>query len=147
MIYLKEKIKQITLAYALFALAALVLAYDPILWLFHTWYDPSYDSKGFLVFFICVALFLWSVTSQKITVQPVDKKKALGLLIGSAILRLMGQVLAINILGALTLIVDVFAISKLSALNMRARAISPFWLAVCFGFSLPLERILQRTMG
>ena len=31
--------------------------------------------------------------------------------------------------------------------DRRVRAVSPFWLAVGFAFALPLERILQRSIG
>jgi exosortase/archaeosortase family protein len=125
----------------------MILAYAPLLWLVHTWMDPSYDSKGFIVFTICAAMFLWSISSPKQMPQPNDKKIPLFLISLSAFVRLIGQVAAINMVGALTLIVDVYALSKLSALGYRQRAISPFWLAVSFGFSLPLERIVQRTIG
>lgn len=128
-------------------LAASVLAYDPIIWLVQTWMDPSYDSKGFIVFAICAGLFTWSVTSSKITCKPNNNKTPLILLGLSAGVRLLGQIAAINVIGALTLIVDVYALSKLSGLQNRKRTISPFWLALCFGFSLPLERIIQRTIG
>ncbi len=133
--------------YVLLAVAAAVLAYHPVLWLVQTWTDPSYDSKGFLVFLVCLGLFLWSITSDRVTCRPVDYRKSLFFLGLSAGVRLIGQVLAVNVIGAATLLVDVYAVSHLSRLQDRARAVSPFWLAVCFGFSLPLERIVQRAGG
>jgi exosortase/archaeosortase family protein len=133
--------------HGLFALAAIILAYEPVIWLINTWRDPSYDSKGFIVFAVCVAMFIWSISSSKVTCQPARSKSSLLLLAGSAFIRLTGQVLAVNVIGALTLVIDVYAISRLFSLDLRARAISPLWLAVCFAFSLPLERILQRTIG
>ncbi len=135
------------ITYGLFGLAALVLAYDPVLWLIQTWRDPSYDSKGFVVFAVCLGLFFWSVSSPfKITQKP-EHKFSFILLGLSVFIRLIGQVLAVNVIGALTLVVDVYAISRLSGLQDRVRGISSFWLALCFAFSLPLERILQRTIG
>lgn len=127
--------------------AAAVLAFHPLFWLVQTWMDPSYDSKGFLVFLFCAGLFVWSVSSQKTTCRPVDYRKPFVLLGLSAGVRLAGQVLAVNVIGAITLLVDVFAISHMAGLQNRVRAVSPFWLAVCFGFSLPLERIVQRMGG
>lgn len=35
---------------ALVALAAIVLAIDPVVWLVRTWRDPVYDSRGLLIF-------------------------------------------------------------------------------------------------
>ena len=61
--------------------------------------------------------------------------------------RLAGQVLAINTVGALCLVLDVYALALLLGLGARARPVSPAWLAVVFAFSLPLERIVQRTIG
>jgi hypothetical protein len=72
---------------------------------------------------------------------------ALTLILVSATVRLAGQVLAINTVGALCLVLDVYALGLLLRLARRARPISPAWLAVVFAFSLPLERIVQRTIG
>ncbi|SVE30726.1 uncharacterized protein METZ01_LOCUS483580, partial [marine metagenome] len=130
----------------IFGGAALILAIDPILWLVQTWRDPSYDSSGFIVFCICAGLFLWSVTSER-TAHTVNLRLPLFLLAVSALTRLVGQVLAINVIGAMTLVLDVYAIGHLAAVGFRKRPISPGWLATCFAFSLPLERIIQRTMG
>lgn len=127
--------------------AALLLAYAPMVWLVNTWHDPSYASKGLFVFLGCLSLFLWSVSSRKISGSSIKSKTPLFLLLASALIRLVGQALAINIIGALTLVMDVYALAKLSGLDQRARPLSPFWLAVCVGFSLPLERVLQRTLG
>ena len=51
---------------ALFISAAGLLAYEPILWLINTWFDPSYDSTGFTLFLVTGALFIWSLTSPQI---------------------------------------------------------------------------------
>lgn len=127
--------------------AALVLAYEPVLWLFQTWQDPAYDSKGFFVFLICAGLFLWSVTSPRNLARPANTRWAFILLTGTALIRLAGQVFAINIIGALALVIDVYALASLTGVRHRVRPISPGWLAVCFLFSLPLERVIQHTVG
>lgn len=141
------KTHNIEIHYYLLVLAACILAMDPVIWLMHTWSDPSYDSKGFYIFLICAALFVWSFISPLSTCSPIDRKKPFLLLCVSACVRLLGQVAAINVIGALTLVVDVYALAQITGLNKRKRFISPFWLAVCFGFSLPLERIIQRSIG
>ena len=135
-----------TIPKLIFGAAALVLAIDPILWLVRTWRDPSYDSSGFIVFCICVGVFLWSITSDH-TADKVNLRLPLILLAISSLTRLVGQVFAINVIGALTLVLDVYAIGHLTQVGFRKRAISPGWLAICFAFSLPLERIIQRTIG
>jgi len=129
-----------------FGLAALVLAIDPVLWLVQTWRDPSYDSSGFIVFCVCAGIFLWSITSDRLS-RKVNLRLPLFLLTVSSLTRLVGQVFAINVIGAITLVLDVYAIGHLAAVGFRKRPISPGWLAVCFAFSLPLERIIQRTIG
>ncbi len=133
--------------YILLGLAAIILAIDPVLWLTQTWTAPSYDSKGAIVFLVCVGLFILSITSPRTTSKQDHRSKPFLLLGLSAFMRLIGQVAAFNIIGALTLVVDVYAISKLCALDKRARYVSPFWLSVCFFFSLPIERIIQRALG
>jgi exosortase/archaeosortase family protein len=59
----------------------------------------------------------------------------------------MGQIFAVNVLGAVAVAVDVYAIALLLDLNHRKNALSAGWLAVLFAFSLPIERILQRLIG
>ncbi|NNF78999.1 MAG: exosortase T [Rhizobiales bacterium] len=132
----------------LLLLAGLVLAIDPAIWLVKSWLDPAYDSAGYLVFAIALGLFVWSASSPlKVRGENCHKQTAIALLILSALVRLASQVLAINTIGALCLVVDVFALAILLRLPLRARPLSAFWLAGVFVFSLPLERIIQRTIG
>jgi exosortase/archaeosortase family protein len=127
--------------------AALVLAVDPIRWLVGTWRDPAYDSNGLLVFLAAAGLLAGSVTSPIVDRAPRRRGLALALIALSASVRLAGQVLAINTVGALCLVLDVYALGLLLGLGARARAVSPAWLALVFAFSLPLERIVQRSIG
>jgi exosortase/archaeosortase family protein len=127
--------------------AALVLAADPIRWLVATWRDPAYDSNGFLVFLAAACLFAWSLTSPIVDHAPRRRGLALALVALSASVRLAGQVLAINTVGALCLVIDIYALGVLLGLGARLRAASPAWLAVVFAFSLPLERVVQRSIG
>ncbi|WP_168210550.1 exosortase T [Persicimonas caeni] len=135
---------------AIVALGALVLAVEPVLWLVETWTTPAYDSPGGWIFALVAGLFGWSVSSRQTAhalTQQASTQHAWWLLAGTAVLRLVGQVLAINVLGALALAVDVYAVGVLCRLGRRERAVSPFWLAVLFAFSLPVERIFQRVIG
>src|SRR4029450_8302207 len=134
-------------AHCLIAAAVLILAVDPIRWLVTTWSDPAYDSNGLLVFLAAVGLFAWSVTSPVVDHAPRRRSLAFGLIALSASVRLAGQILAINTVGALCLVFDVYALGLLLGLGARARLVSPAWVAVVFAFSLPLERIVQRTIG
>ncbi|MGE0748733.1 MAG: exosortase T [Rhodospirillales bacterium] len=130
----------------LLGLAAGVLAVEPVLWLVETWRDPAYDSNGLLVFAAAAVLFAWSATSARER-APAGRSRALALLALSAAVRLAGQMLAVNTIGALCLVIDVYAVGLLLGLGARARAVSPAWLAVVFAFSLPLERVVQRCIG
>lgn len=134
-------------ARALLAGGMLCVAYEPLRWLVNTWADPSYDSKGLYVFAVCAALFLWSVTSRAGAADARSQKLAWFLLFFTLAVRATGQLFAINVIGALALVIDVFALGLLAGLPGRKRSLSPGWLAVFFAFSLPVERILQRTAG
>jgi exosortase/archaeosortase family protein len=131
-----------------FAAAVAVLAAGPIIWLINTWRDPAFDSHGFAYFSAVVALAAWSATSAPQHRAGVhDERIAIVLLAATAFVRLAGQVLAIDTIGALALVIDVYALARLAGLDRRARAISPLWLAFAFAFALPLERIVQRSIG
>lgn len=124
-----------------------VLAVKPLLWLTATWYAPGYDSIGWVVLVLTTATFLWSATSGRLDEDGAGARSALGLLLSAAAVRLVAQLLAVNLIGALTLAADVYALAVLAGLARRRRAVSPFWLAVVFCFSLPLEPALQRLLG
>lgn len=131
------------------AASALLLAIEPAAWLIGTWRDPAYPGGGLWVFAAALALFAWSATSP---LRPEHRRghartSAWVLLAASALIRLIGQIAAVNTVGAICLVVDVLAIGLILRLDRRMRAVSPVWLAVVFAFSLPLERILQRTIG
>ena len=131
----------------LLALGILLLAIEPINWLLGSWLEPAHDSKGGWVFLLCVGLFAWSVFSPITSVATQSHKKAVLLLVGTALFRGFGQVFAVNVLGAVALAIDVYALGLLARLNDRKYPLSPGWLAILFAFSLPLERILQRIIG
>lgn len=82
--------------------------------------------------------------------RPKDTRSqmsAIALLLLAALIRFLGQVLAVNILSAFALALDVFALVGLLRLNQRPFALSPIWMATLFLFSLPAEVVLQRTLG
>ena len=101
----------------IFGTAAGVLAFEPVHWLVQTWQDPAYDSKGFLIFLVCAGLFLWSVTSPRKITRPNNTRWAVILLTATALIRLTGQVFAVNIIGALALVVDVYALAILAGVQ------------------------------
>ena len=143
---LAQKIRAQGLVGVLLALGVVILAVEPVLWLVRTWTAPAYDSPGGWVFAVVAALFVWSATSER-TGPKTSARHAYYLFAATALVRLAGRVLAINVLGALALAVDVFALGLLFGLHRRKRAVSPFWLSVLFVFSLPIERIIQRLVG
>jgi exosortase/archaeosortase family protein len=130
----------------LVVLGAGLLAADPLRWLLATWTDATYNPEGLWVALAVAGLALWSGLSARRREAP-DATRALWLLALAATVRAAGQLLRVNVLGALTLAVDVFALATLAGLGQRRRAVSPGWLAVLFALSLPLERVLQRAVG
>lgn len=128
------------------ALASVILAAQPLQWLVQSWVSPAYGSYGYLYVLLILGLACVSLLSGPATGKGANAP-VLALLFSAALIRLLGQVLAINILSALAIAVDVFALVRLLRLNQRPFALSPFWMAVLFLFALPTEVILQRTLG
>lgn len=134
------------LLWAGLALASAVLAIEPVLWLIQSWRDPSYQSYGALYGLLLAGLVLLSLTSSR--PQGTDRRgQVFAVFLAAACVRLGGQVLAINILSALALALDVFALAVFLRLDQRRIALSPKWLAALFLFCLPLGPILERVAG
>jgi exosortase/archaeosortase family protein len=137
------------------AVAAVALAVEPAAWLVRTWVDPSYASVGGWAALAVAALFAWSTTSAPnasdrwggVAASAADARVARRILVATAAVRLAGRILAVNVLGAVALVLDVYALGRWLGLARRARSVSPLWLAFAFAFTLPLERILQRLSG
>jgi exosortase/archaeosortase family protein len=138
--------KRDTLVWIGLAAASSLLAVDPLTWLINSWQDPSYQSHGGLYCLVLAGLVVLSLKSSP-SQGPTQTGRVFVLFLFAASLRLLGQVLAINILSALALAADVYALAALLGLDRRRFAISPFWLAVFFLFALPLGPILQRVAG
>lgn len=130
-----------------FAVASVILAIEPARWLVHTWRDPSYASSGWIYLAVFAALVVWSATSPRTDTNRRAQVSVVLILLGAAGLRLVSQVAAINIIGGMALALDVFALLTWFGLGMRTRAVSPFWMAVLFLFTLPFERVAQRVLG
>lgn len=128
------------------ALASAVLAIHPVTWLFASWSNPTYESYGAAYCAVLVGIITLSVLSSKPT-GPAPVTRIIMLFGIAALIRLAGQMLAINILSALALALDVYAIAAALRLDQRKRALSPGWIAVFFLFTLPLAPILQRLAG
>ncbi|MEM8796041.1 MAG: exosortase T [Pseudomonadota bacterium] len=145
--YLTAHLTTISLPTLGFAVGSLILAYQPLLWLVDTWRDPSYPTSGIIYLPLILGLILWSVTSPVVSAKGTAPRRAVILLICAAVLRLISQVAAINVIGGIALALDIYAILTLLRLPERARSVSPFWVSVLFLFCLPFERILQRLLG
>ncbi|MEO1458306.1 MAG: exosortase T [Pseudomonadota bacterium] len=137
---------RLSLSSALLIAAAAIAAAGPLAWLWRTWTDPAYASEGWAAALAVALVAGWSLASPRTGPAP-RRDWALGLVALTLLLRLASQVLAVGTLGGLALVVDVFALAALAGLDRRARAVSPFWLAAAFAYSLPLESILQRVFG
>lgn len=126
-------------------LAALVV--DPALWLGRTWLDPAYQSDGAIAAGIVLALLVASVASGSPAPDARDRRRAWVALAVTAAVRLAGRVLAVNTIGALALVVDVWALATLLGVSRRPFALHPAPLALLFALSLPVEHLAQRILG
>ncbi len=125
----------------------ILLALEPLEWLIGTWYQAGYEGIGWVAF---VAVLILAGLSLSTPVQTSARRPAAPtyVLLGfTALLRLASQALDINVIGALLLAVDVYALARLGCLGERRFAVSPLWLAVLFCFCLPIEPMLQRVAG
>ncbi|MBI1492802.1 exosortase T [Halocynthiibacter styelae] len=126
--------------------ASVMLAFEPLRWLVTSWRDPSYQSYGAVYCIVLLGLIGLSVKSGPARGTSVAGRVFMLFLV-AAVIRLAGQFLAINILSALALSLDVFAIAAVLRLESRKIALSPEWMAIFFLFALPLAPILQRVAG
>ncbi|MCV2882145.1 exosortase T [Actibacterium sp. XHP0104] len=126
--------------------ASALLAIEPVRWLITSWRDPSYQSDGGWYGAVIAGLAIASVCSSSPR-GPDTRGRVFVLFLFAAMTRLAGQMLAINILSALALAIDVFALATLLRLDQRRLVLSPFWLSVFFLFCLPLAPILERVAG
>ena len=133
-------------ARVLLIVGTLALAADPAAWLLRSWTDPGYGSYGWAVFALSLALFARSWSSPLMETVPIPRSPFL-LLIGTAAIRGVGQVLDIDTISALALGVDVYALARLARLDRRAWAVSPVGLAALFLCSLPIQRLIERSIG
>ena len=133
---------------ALYAPALFLLAVHPAIWLAKSWFDAGYDSDGEWVFAVVAGLFLISATSRRVQPTPQrDLRLAIGLEFGTAAIRVIGELMAVHTIGALALVVDVYALGLGAGLKGRQRSMSPAGLASLFALSLPIERLIQRGLG
>jgi len=123
------------------------LVVEPALWLWRSWHDPSYQSDGMIVASIAAALLVASWASGSAPPDPRDRRRALWALGITAAVRLAGRVLAVNTIGALALVVDVWALSVLLGVRRRPFALQPLGLALFFALALPVEHLAQRILG
>ena len=125
----------------------LVLLYEPARWLLQTWTNPAYDSIGGWVALGVAALLTRSVLSGPAPADARGQRRAWALLIGCALTRLLGRLLALPILGAFALAFDVAALAILLRVERRPWPLSPWALAGMFALSLPVQFVVQRLVG
>ncbi len=123
-----------------------ILAAQPLQWLAQSWLSPAYGSYGYIYILLIFGLAGMSVLSGR-PKGTGPQIPAIALLLLAALVRFLGQVLAVNILSALALALDVFALVGALQLHRRPFALSPFWMATLLLFSLPTEMVLQRMLG
>lgn len=123
-----------------------ILAMEPARWLFASWSDPVWNSQGWVMGLVVIALLLWCISSPRQHL-PQSNRIAWLLLASSALVRLASQVLGISFVGAITLSVDIYGLALLLGTHHRLRPLSPGWLACLMLLALPLERAIQRIIG
>ena len=125
-----------------------LLAWHPAIWLAQSWFDDAYASDGEWVFGLCVVLIATGLLSERRAPTPSrDLRTAVGLEFGTALVRAVGELLAVRTVGALALVVDVYALGLGLGLKYRSRPRSPLGLALLLSLSLPVERLFQRGFG
>jgi exosortase/archaeosortase family protein len=131
-----------------YAPAFVILGIEPVRWLFETWSDDSYGSFGEWIFVLCALLVAISISSPRVAPRSARSEKiAVGLLFATFVVRLIGRMWAVRTIGAIALVIDVYALALAAGLGERRRAISPVFLALLFAMTLPVERIIQRAIG
>lgn len=128
------------------AASAVAVAVEPALWLDETWADPAYDSAGGHLLVVVLVLAAWSASSSPLDDDP-PSIEIWRYAAATLLLRLAGHVLAIPLIGALVLVVDFYVLARLARLGRRRRALSPFWLTVLVGCTLPVEYVLKHLVG
>lgn len=128
----------------LFAPACALLVAEPVRWLATTWLDPSYDNDGWVAALLAAVLLVRSVRSGP---ALGGTGRAVPMLLASALARLAGHLLAVNTVGALALVVDVWALGLALRVRSRPWSLPPGVVATLFAFALPLENVLQRLAG
>ena len=125
---------------------AAFLVIEPAIWLEKTWAHTGYDSAGGHFFIVAAGLAIWSLTScfRDDAAAPSLPWGWVGV---ALVLQLFGHLLAIPYISALAIPVGVYALGQLAGLDRRRRAISPFWLAIFVGLTLPVEHVVKRLFG
>ena len=110
--------------------AAVVLALEPLRWLIGTWVNPGYSSFGMVSALAVAGISLKSGLSPLMIRSRIPERRAVWLLLASSGIRLIAQLLGINVVGGAMLALDVYALAVLFRLPCRRFAVSPLWLPV-----------------
>jgi len=130
------------LARALLTLGAAVLAVEPLGWLVTSWRNHPLGAGVALCW---AGLLVRSVCSGRRQGQPDDR--VLGWIVLGAVLRVIGRMLGVQIIGSLVLVLDAFAIASLLGSGRRPWVVSPLGSALPFAMALPVERVAARVLG
>jgi exosortase/archaeosortase family protein len=125
-----------------------LLAAPPARWLLGTWLDPSYPGPKALAALLALALIVDAARSP--LVRPIPGRElhaALYLELVTAVLRVLGERLAVHAVSATALVVDVLALGLGLGLAHRRRAARPLGVAMVFALSLPAEQLVLRSVG
>ncbi|MEL7370222.1 MAG: hypothetical protein AAFN74_14985, partial [Myxococcota bacterium] len=87
----------------------LLLAVHPAIWLVGTWLDPAYGSNGGLIFVVCISLILLSFHSGPTSHGAVSHLAPVLAMVMAAV-RIIGHLLDVEVIGALALVVDIYAV-------------------------------------
>lgn len=123
-----------------------VLLLHPVMWLVETWENSGYDSAGGHFFVVAAGLALWSLSSGRRD-DPRLSTFPWGWIAVAVALRLIGHLVAIPYISGLAIPVAVYALGQRAGLDRRRRPISPFWLAIFVGLTLPVEHVVKRLFG
>ncbi|MEL6642150.1 MAG: exosortase, partial [Pseudomonadota bacterium] len=104
--------KRDTLVWLGLAAASSLLAVEPLTWLLKSWSDPAYQSHGALYCLVLAGLVGLSLKSSP-PKGSTQTGRVFVLFFFAASLRLIGQLLAINVVSALALAADIYALAVL----------------------------------
>lgn len=139
--------RRMRMAFLLLVPGFIALLLEPLHWLARTWIDPGYESNGMWIAAACALLWGRSLASGPAPADERSARRARGWIFVTGAIRLAGRAADFNVLGALALVADVYAVATALRLQRRPWPLAPWAVALLSLFMLPLERIVQRAIG